>query len=47
MPWTLAGVPMSVGMVEISWKILAQGLWIQQIFACVFLSFSFLWPMES
>jgi hypothetical protein len=29
-------------MVEILWRSMAQGIWIQQVFACVFLSFSFL-----
>jgi hypothetical protein len=31
-----------VGMVEILWRSLAQGFWIQQVFACFFLSFYFL-----
>jgi hypothetical protein len=31
-----------VGMMEILWRSMAQGIWIQQVFACVFLSFSFL-----
>jgi hypothetical protein len=25
---------------------MAQGIWIQQVFACVFLSFFFSWPLE-
>jgi hypothetical protein len=31
-------------MVEILWRSLAQGLWIQQVFACVLFFFS--WPLE-
>jgi hypothetical protein len=33
-------------MVEILWRSMAQSFWIQQAFACVFLSLYFSWPME-
>jgi hypothetical protein len=33
-------------MVEVLWTNMAQGIWIQQVLACVFIFFSFFWPLE-